>query len=67
MRPFATTAKQLLTDKAMRSRRLDNCKPIVKIRKGRKSGKPTKRYLSLRRFQKVLGMTPTETSSGDKK
>jgi len=27
-------------------------KPEVRIRKGRKSGKPTKRYLSLRRFQK---------------
>ncbi|MBW4573168.1 MAG: hypothetical protein KME31_35975 [Tolypothrix carrinoi HA7290-LM1] len=27
-------------------------KPEVKIRKARKSGKPTKRHLSLRRFQK---------------
>lgn len=45
---------------------LENGKPIVKIRKGRKSGKPTKRYLSLRRFTKALGMAPTENSSGDK-
>ncbi len=42
-------------------------KPEVKIRKGRKSGKPTKRYLSLRRFQKALGLAPSEESSGDKK
>ncbi len=45
---------------------LEDGKPIVKIRKGRKSGKPTKRYLSLRRFMKALGMAPTENSSGDK-
>lgn len=45
---------------------LENGKPIVKIRKGRKSGKPTKRYLSLRRFMKALGIAPTENSSGDK-
>jgi len=40
-------------------------KPDVKIRKGRKSGKPTKRYLSLRRFQKALGVAPSLESSGD--
>ncbi|MEA5579547.1 IS110 family transposase [Anabaena sp. UHCC 0451] len=40
-------------------------KPSVKIRKGRISGKPTKRYLSLRRFQKALGYAPTQESSGD--
>ncbi|MFM2064716.1 MAG: hypothetical protein RLZZ507_4387 [Cyanobacteriota bacterium] len=40
-------------------------KPVVKIRKGRISGKPTKRYLSLRRFQKALGYAPTQESSGD--
>lgn len=41
-------------------------KPEVKIRKGRKSGKPTKRYLSLRRFQKSLGLAPSLEASGDK-
>jgi len=41
-------------------------KPEVKICKGRKSGKPTKRYLSLRRFQKSLGLAPSLESSGDK-
>jgi hypothetical protein len=40
-------------------------KPEVIIRKGRKSGRYTKRYLSLRRFQKALGMAPSEESSGD--
>ncbi len=39
----------------------------VIIRKGRNSGKPTKRHLSLRRFQKCLGLAPTENSSGDVK
>ena len=42
-------------------------KPEVKICRGRKSGKPTKRYLSLRRFQKVLGLAPSMEASGDKK
>ncbi len=41
-------------------------KPEVKIRKGRKSGNPTKRYLSLRRFQKALGLAPSLEASGDK-
>ncbi|TAF15817.1 MAG: IS110 family transposase [Oscillatoriales cyanobacterium] len=40
-------------------------KPEVKIRKGRKSGKPTKRHLSLRRFMKALGCAPSQESSGD--
>jgi len=40
-------------------------KPDVKISKGRKSGKPTKRHLSLRRFCKALGYAPTQESSGD--
>ena len=40
-------------------------KPEVKIRPGRKSGKPTKRHLSLRRFQKALGVAPSLESSGD--
>ena len=42
-------------------------KPEVVVSRGRKSGKPTTKYLSLRRFQKSLGMAPTEESSGKKK
>ena len=42
-------------------------RPIVTIKKGRNSGKPTKRHLSRRRFEKALGVAPTENSSGDKK
>lgn len=41
-------------------------KPVVKLRKGRNSGKPTARHLSRRRFQKALGVAPSENSSGDK-
>lgn len=41
-------------------------KPEVKIRQGRNSKKPTKRHLSLRRFQKALGLAPSQESSGDK-
>jgi hypothetical protein len=41
-------------------------KPEVKIMKGRKSGKPTKHHLSLRRFQKSLGLAPSLEASGDK-
>ncbi|WYL97424.1 MAG: transposase [Gloeotrichia echinulata IR180] len=41
-------------------------KPEVKIRMGRNSKKPTKRHLSLRRFQKALGLAPSLESSGDK-
>lgn len=41
--------------------------PEVKIRKGKVSGNPTKRYLSRRRFQKALGVAPTREDSGDKK
>ena len=40
-------------------------KPEVTIRKGRNSGKPTKRHLSLRRFQKSLGLAPSLEASGD--
>jgi transposase len=40
--------------------------PEVKIRMGRNSKKPTTRYLSLRRFQKALGLAPSLESSGDK-
>ena len=43
----------------------DDGKPIVIYRRGRKENNITKRYLSLRRFQKALGVAPTENSSGD--
>ncbi len=42
-------------------------KPEVKIRQGRNSKKPTKRHLSLRRFQKALGTAPSLVASGDSK
>ncbi|PAX52869.1 IS110 family transposase [Brunnivagina elsteri] len=42
-------------------------KEDVQFHLGRKSKKPTKRYLSLRRFQKTLGLAPSMESSGDKK
>ncbi len=41
-------------------------KPHVIYRRGRNSGLSTKRYLSRRRFEKALGIAPTEESSGDK-
>jgi hypothetical protein len=40
-------------------------KPLVRIRQGRNSKKPTKRHLSLRRFQKALGAAPSLKASGD--
>ncbi len=40
-------------------------KPDVVIRQGRNSKKPTKRHLSLRRFQKALGVAPSLEASGD--
>ena len=40
-------------------------KPEVKIILGRNSKKPTKRHLSLRRFQKALGAAPSMSASGD--
>ncbi|MEH2396245.1 IS110 family transposase [Nostoc sp.] len=40
-------------------------KPEEKIRQGRNSKKPTKRHLSLRRFQKALGAAPSLEASGD--
>jgi hypothetical protein len=40
-------------------------KPQVIYRTGRVSGKSTKRHLSRRRFEKALGIAPTENSSGD--
>ena len=39
-------------------------KPEVAIRKGKNSGKPTRRYLSLRRFQKAIGVAPVREDSG---
>jgi hypothetical protein len=39
-------------------------KPEVRISKGRISKKPTKKYLSLRRFQKIVGFAPATESSG---
>jgi hypothetical protein len=44
-----------------------NGKPEVRILQGRNSKKPTKRHLSLRRFQKALGAAPSMEQSGDKK
>jgi hypothetical protein len=41
-------------------------KPEVITRRGRKSGKPTKRYLSERRFMGSLGVAPGKEASGDK-
>ncbi len=42
-------------------------KPLTIYRRGRfsKDRKYTKRYLSRRRFEKALGVAPTEDSSGD--
>ena len=42
-------------------------KPEVRVRKGRNSGKPTTRYLSLRRFQKAIGVAPVREDSGNSK
>ncbi|NET90472.1 MAG: IS110 family transposase [Kamptonema sp. SIO1D9] len=44
----------------------ENGKPEVKIRPGRESGKPTKRHISRRKFEKSLGVAPAESSSGDR-
>ncbi|BAS56048.1 hypothetical protein NIES2135_46530 [Leptolyngbya boryana NIES-2135] len=44
-----------------------NGKPEVHIRKGRNSGNPTTRYLSLRRFQKAIGCAPVREDSGSSK
>jgi transposase len=41
-------------------------KPEIIVRRGRKSGKPTKRYLSERRFMRSLGVAPGKDASGDK-
>lgn len=42
-------------------------KPEIRIRKGKNSGKPTTRYLSLRRFQKAIGVAPVREESGNSK
>jgi hypothetical protein len=42
-------------------------KPEVRFHRGRVSGKSTKRHLSLRRFQKTLGLAPCLEASGDKR
>lgn len=46
---------------------LKDGKPEVRICRGRNSGKPTKHHISLRKFQKTLGMAPATEQSGDKK
>ena len=46
---------------------LKDNQPVVMIRKGRISGKPTNRYLSERRFLKSTGLAPTQEYSGDTK
>lgn len=46
---------------------LKDGKPEIRICRGRKSGKATKHYISLRKFQKTLGMAPAQEQSGDKK
>jgi hypothetical protein len=43
----------------------DDGKPEIKTRNGNKSGKPTKRHLSLNQFCKGLGYAPSIESSGD--
>jgi transposase len=42
-------------------------KALTIYRRGRFTDKVTKRHLSRRRFEKALGIAPTEDSSGDKK
>ncbi|BDA69324.1 hypothetical protein MicvaDRAFT_1744 [Calothrix sp. PCC 7716] len=46
---------------------LKDGKPEIKICRGRISGKPTKHHISLRKFQKTLGMAPSQEQSGDKR
>lgn len=46
---------------------LKDGKPEVKLRKSRKTGKTTARHLSLRRFQKAIGVAPIREESGDSK
>lgn len=46
---------------------LKDGKPEVVVSKGRLSKKPTKKYLSLRRFRKAIGVANTRENSGDKK
>lgn len=49
------------------SKYLQDNQPIIVVRKGRISGKPTVRYLSERRFLKNMGLAPTLEYSGDSK
>ena len=44
----------------------ENNKPIIVIKKGKNSKKPTKRHLSRRRFEKMIGTAPTRDASGKK-
>ncbi|HEY9867504.1 MAG TPA: transposase [Candidatus Obscuribacterales bacterium] len=46
---------------------LKDGKPEVVTSRGRISKKPTKKYLSLRRFRKAIGVANTREDSGDKK
>jgi transposase len=45
----------------------ENGKPIVQFTKSQNSLKATKRKLSLRRFQKMLGLAPSKEYSGDRR
>lgn len=46
---------------------LKDGRPEVKLRKSRKTGKTNSRHLSLRRFQKAIGVAPVREESGDSK
>jgi transposase len=42
----------------------DNQEPIVMVTKGKRSGKPTAKKISLRRFCKIIGVAPVREQSG---
>lgn len=42
-----------------------NGNPIIEITRGKNSKKPTRKYLSQRRFEKALGCAPSREQSGD--
>jgi transposase len=42
----------------------DDGQPIIQVTKGKQSGKPTAKHLSLRRFSKMLGTAPERAQSG---
>lgn len=46
---------------------LKDGQPEVRVLKSKRTGKPTKRHLSLRRFCKALGASPEREESGDSK